>query len=101
MCSAKYLHHNFRATPYGGAGVSPVFASTSHDGRLFSLYQKKGAVAFPNGSTKDVAWLQLEEIQEGSHGGISTAAFRVHTAGGQPPTSVGGFRDRGTIVWLM
>ncbi len=67
--------------------MSPAFAMAYH-GKIVSVYQKIGAVTSPDDKIKDVPWLQLDEIQEGPHGGISTVAHRLQTAGGQPPASV-------------
>jgi len=78
--------HYFIPNPAGG--LSPVWdfrASQRFNGVNNALFVGKGRASLPDpvNAAENVAWLDVEHVS----GDIATEVFRVHTVGGQPPTS--------------
>jgi hypothetical protein len=78
--------HLFVTNPITNNGTVPKFDFTSKLGAgKFFNGAKAGGVKAPASPENNVDWLQLSHVQ----GDLANTVFRLHTAGGQPPSSVG------------
>lgn len=86
---ASLAQHYFVPNPVTGQGLSPKWDFTS-SGRFagnadaFIVGKGVGNLPSPDDASKDVAWLQVQNVQ----GKIADTVFRFDTVGGQPPSSV-------------
>lgn len=84
--------HYFVPNPATGSGSSPKFDFTSARfngvAEAFVVLAKTGDVVSPDDKSVDVDWLYLTALSYGGQGELAGSAFRVETAGGQPPASV-------------
>ena len=81
--------HFFQTNPVTGQGVSPVWDFRSNprfqgNNDAFILAKGKGSIPAPTDPKKDVAWLDVVNVQ----GKIADEVFRFDTVGGQPPATV-------------
>lgn len=81
--------HYFIPNPVTGSGLSPKWDFTSSgkfEGQedAFVVARGQGSLPAPTDPTKDIAWLEVVNIQ----GDAANIVFRTDTRGGQPPTSV-------------
>ncbi|EIM89136.1 uncharacterized protein STEHIDRAFT_119880 [Stereum hirsutum FP-91666 SS1] len=86
--------HYFVPNPATGSGSSPKFDFTSARfngvAEAFVVLAKTGDVVSPDDKSVDVDWLYLTALSYGGQGDLAGSAFRVETAGGQPPASCNG-----------
>ncbi|EJF59675.1 hypothetical protein DICSQDRAFT_64658 [Dichomitus squalens LYAD-421 SS1] len=80
--------HFFQTNPVTGQGVSPVWDFRSNprfkgNNDVFVLAKGKGSIPAPTDPKKDVAWLDVVNVQ----GKIADEVFRFDTVGGQPPAT--------------
>ena len=81
--------HYFVTNPTTGQGVSPKWdftASGENKGNVDAYVIGKGVgnLASPDDSSKDVAWLQVQNVE----GKLADTVYRFDTVSGQPPSSV-------------
>ena len=86
--------HYFVTNPTTGQGVSPKWDFTSSgenkgDADAYVIGKGVGNLPSPDDSGKDVAWLQVQNVQ----GKLADTVYRFDTVGGQPPASVSLLRD--------
>lgn len=80
--------HYFVTNPTTGSGVSPKWDFTSSgenkgNADAYVIGKGVGNLASPDDSTKDIAWLQVQNVE----GSLADTVFRFDTVGGQPPSS--------------
>ncbi|EPT02194.1 hypothetical protein FOMPIDRAFT_1059432 [Fomitopsis schrenkii] len=80
--------HYFVTNPVTGQGVSPKWDFTSSgenkgDANAYVIGKGAGNLPSPDDSSKDVAWLKLQNVQ----GELADTIYRFGTVGGQPPSS--------------
>ncbi|WVQ94347.1 hypothetical protein IAU59_001426 [Kwoniella sp. CBS 9459] len=78
------INHLFVATPNSAApGISPEFALSNGSDKI--IVSKLANTPAPTDPSANVPWLQLGAIA--GQGSLAKSVFRVHTVGGQPPSS--------------